>query len=184
MSKGEGKKLSKFIEDLNKTLTNFQSEIELYQNDIMAIYIYKIAEATAYDTRYTRDLFRTVLEAGGYNKLSDRLYVDHYDHWKTLQERMQKGDTISLKKHIDGTFYLTVNSEAFDMLNSSPNMPSTTHPRGIDPKLQPFIVAYVTDLFETQADRDIENVIKVFEKKLLSLAEGRSRKIKRSGVVI
>lgn len=179
-----GTELSKFIEELEEVEKNFNKELEIYQNDIMAIYIYKIAEATAYDTRYTRDLFRYALEQGGYSKLSSKLYVDPYDHWKDLQKRMQKGDTISMKKHIDGIFYLTIDSEAFDMLNTNPNMPSTRHPRGMDPKLQPFIVEYVTDLLETQSDKDMENVIEVLCDKIKGLLIASKKTIKRSSVVV
>nr|DAW75202.1 MAG TPA: hypothetical protein [Bacteriophage sp.]DAX46443.1 MAG TPA: hypothetical protein [Ackermannviridae sp.] len=178
-----GTKLSKFIEELKEVEKNFNKELELYQNDIMAIYIYKIAEATAYDTRFTRDLFRSGLEQGGYTKLSARLYVDPYDHWKDLQKRMQKGDTLRMTKS-NGTYYLTIDSEAFDMLNTDPNMPSTRHPRGIDPKLQPFIVEYVTDLLETQSDKDMENVIKVLWNKIECLMVASKKTIKRSSVVV
>ena len=173
--------LSQFINELNTKIINFDKDLETYQNDIMAIYIYKIAEATAYDTRYTRDLFRGILDQEGYNKLSAKLYIDPYDHWKDLQKRMQKGDTISFSKS-KGKYQLIVDSEAFDMLNTNPSMPSTKHPRGFDPKLQPFIVDYVTDLLESTADNDMEDVISTLVDKIVSFIE--NNKITRSGVVI
>jgi|GEM_PF-3718259 hypothetical protein len=173
--------LSQFINELNMKIINFDKDLETYQNDIMAIYIYKIAEATAYDTRYTRDLFRSILDQEGYNKLSAKLYIDPYDHWKDLQKRMQKGDTISFYKS-KGRYQLNVDSEAFDMLNTNPSMPSTKHPRGFDPKLQPFIVDYVTDLLESTADNDMEDVINTLVDKIVSFIE--NNKITRSGVVI
>lgn len=173
--------LSQFISELNTKIINFDKDVETYQNDIMAIYIYKIAEATAYDTRYTRDLFRSILAQEGYNKLSAKLYIDPYDHWKDLQKRIQKGDTISFSKS-KGKYQLTVDSEAFDMLNTNPNMPSTKHPRGLDPKLQPFIVDYVTDLLESQVDKDMEDVVDVLLDKIVSLIE--NNKITRSSVVV
>lgn len=176
-------KLTTLINQIENNFINFDKDTELYQNDVVAIYIYKIAEATAYDTRYTRDLFRYALEKGGYSKLSARLYIDPYEHWKTLQKRMTKGDTISLQKS-NGKYQLVIDSEAFDMLNTDPNMPSTKHPRGYDSKLQPFIVEYVTDLFETSSDGEIEDVIEVLEEKLVVLTEGRKKKVKRSKVVV
>ena len=96
---------------------------------------------------------------------------------------MQKGDTLRMSKS-NGTYYLTIDSEAFDMLNTDPNMPSTRHPRGIDPKLQPFIVEYVTDLLETQSDKDMENVIKVLWNKIECLMVASKKTIKRSSVVV
>ena len=173
--------LSQFISELNTKIINFDKDVETYQNDIMAIYIYKIAEATAYDTRYTRDLFRGILDQEGYNKLSAKLYIDPYDHWKDLQKRMQKGDTIFFSKS-KGKYQLIVDSEAFDMLNTNPSMPSTKHPRGFDPKLQPFIVDCVTDLLESTADNDMEDVISTLVGKIVSFIE--NNKITRSGVVI
>ena len=169
--------LSQFISELNTKIINFDKDVETYQNDIMAIYIYKIAEATAYDTRYTRDLFRGILDQEGYNKLSAKLYIDPYDHWKDLQKRMQKGDTIFFSKS-KGKYQLTVDSEAFDMLNTNPSMPSTKHPRGFDP----IIVDYVTDLLESATDNDMEDVINTLVDKIVSFIE--NNKITRSGVIV
>lgn len=166
------------LKDLIKEVENSKKECRKVLNPLydklVAQIIYEIGKSTAYDTGVTRQILQKLLrDELKEKKLAIQLEATPYEHWNTIEQRLQEVNEAKFTKTQEGKYKIDILSDSFADLDSGDTIVSTNHPRGLDPNLRNYMTEYVMDMFENGSNEEIEKIIVKLEEKILQLFEGR-----------